>query len=80
MNKRNVVNRRSHAEVVVAELDALAVKIGERVVQCSSAASQLTLLGRDDLALPMKAEITSLIYSRDLIDGRIKAINAGAAV
>lgn len=78
-NKRNVM-RRSHAEVVAGELDAIAVQIGERIVQCSSAASQLALLGRDDLALPMKAEITSLLYSRDLIDARIKAINGGAAV
>lgn len=80
MNKRNVVNRRSHAEVVTAELDAIAVQIGERIVQNSTAASQLILLNREDLAAPLKYEITSLAYARDIVDARIKAINAGAVV
>lgn len=80
MNKRNVINRRSHAEVVIAELDAIAVQIGERILQNSDAASQLIALNRDDLAAPLKHEITSLNYVRKFVDARIKAINEGATV
>lgn len=80
MNKRNVVNRRSHAEVVIAELDAIAVLIGDRMLQNSNAASQLILLNREDLAAPLKHEITSLNFVRQLVDARIKAINEGATV
>lgn len=78
-NKRNVT-RRSHAEVVISELDEIAVKIGERILQNSEAAAQLIFLSRDDLAAPLKHEMTALNYARHIVDARIVAIKSGSIV
>lgn len=80
MNTQTERNRRTQAEVVVKELDDIAKQITSRILQCSETINHLARMSRDDLAMTLKAEITSLLFTRDLVDARIKAINEGATV
>lgn len=75
-NKRIVLNRRTHAEVVITELQAIAGEITKKAGAVESVVKQLRALGRDDLAEKMAAEITGYGQAMIVIDRRLSMIQA----
>lgn len=80
MNKRNEVNRRTHAEVVINELEVIDDLVLTRIKKAEFSITELESLGRGDLAAPVRSEVMGLRHVSGLILARIKAINEGGIV
>lgn len=80
MTKRIVLNRRTHAEVVITEFDRISLAIQLRINICVESINQLEKLGRGDLAAPVRSELLGLTHTQALIQVRTAAINGGELV
>lgn len=78
--KKTNVNRRTFNDVIVTELEQLQEKISARLLSLGDAVKQLELIGRHDLASPVRAEVSACVWVRSEIDGRIKSLNEGEIV